>query len=136
MNDRERFKAICKGQDVDYVPIIGLPGAAGLSFGGAWGQIFQRLLDTGMPSRVKGWNEETCWDQQAAQSWSDYWGTLTPITIDFWPSQPCPGIQSKKTKQGNYELVEYNTGAVTRQVLDNVSSMCCITINYKPLYAN
>jgi uroporphyrinogen-III decarboxylase len=119
MNEKERFKAICKGQNVDYVPLIGLPGASGLSFGGAWGQIHQRLLDTGMPARVKGWNYETRWDQQAAQSWSDYWGTLTPLSVDFWPSQPCPGVQSKKSQQGDYEIVEYNTGAVTRQVLDN-----------------
>ncbi len=56
MNELERFKAVCNGQTVDYVPLIGLPGASGLSFGGAWGQIYQQLVDTGMPARVKGWN--------------------------------------------------------------------------------
>ena len=70
MNDLERFKAICAGQPVDYVPLIGLPGASGLAFGGAWGQIYQRLLDTGMPRRIQGWDYETQWDQAAAHSWS------------------------------------------------------------------
>ncbi len=118
MNEKERFQAICRGQQVDYIPLIGLPGASGLSFGGAWGQIYQRLLDTGMPKHVKGWNYQTQWDPIAAQSWSDYWGTLTPLTIDFWPCDPCPGIQSKKTYRDGYEIIEYNTGAITRQILD------------------
>lgn len=118
MNERERFQTICKGKPVDYVPLIGLPGASGLSFGGAWGHIYQRLLQTGMPSYVRGWNYETGWDERAAESWSRYWGTLTPLTVDFWPSEPCKGVQSKIRRQGQYEIVEYDTGAVTRQVLD------------------
>ena len=118
MNDLERFKAICRGQEVDYVPLIGLPGASGLAFGGAWGQIYQRLLDTGMPASVQGWNYDTQWDPRAAQSWSRYWGTLTPLHADFWPCEPAEGIQSKKYLRDGYEVLEYNTGAVTRQVLD------------------
>lgn len=118
MNELERFKAICRGQDVDYVPIIGLPGASGLAFGGAWGQIYQRLLDTGMPANIRGWDYESRWNEQAARSWSDYWGTLTPLMPEIWPSQPGPGVQSKTYQKDGYEIIEYNTGAVTRQVLD------------------
>ena len=95
MNDLERFKAICRGQEVDYVPLIGLPGASGLAFGGAWGQIYQRLLDTGMPSEIQGWNYQSQWGPQAARSWSEYWGTLTPLHADFWPCDSCEGVQSK-----------------------------------------
>jgi len=36
MNDLERFKSVCRGEKPDFVPIIGLPGASGLAFGGAW----------------------------------------------------------------------------------------------------
>ncbi len=118
MNDRERFKAVCRGQQVDYVPLIGLPGASGLAFGGAWGQIYRRLLDTGMPPEVQGWNVQSQWDPEAARSWSEYWGTLTPLHIDFWPCEPCEGIRSKTYQKDGYEIIEYNTGAVTRQVRD------------------
>jgi uroporphyrinogen-III decarboxylase len=119
MNDLQRFKAICRGQQADFVPIIGLPGASGLAFGGAWGQVYQRLIETGMPPSVKPWTTQTQWRPDAAKSWSDYWGTLTPLTVDFWPCEPPTGIKSKKTVEGDYEIVEYNTGAVTRQLINN-----------------
>jgi len=118
MNDLERFQAVCRGQPVDYVPLIGLPGASGLAFGGAWGQIYQRLLDTGMPPSVQGWNYQTQWDPSAARSWSEFWGTLTPLHADFWPSDPAEGVQFVKRLQDGYEIIEYNTGALTRQVID------------------
>ena len=54
MNDLERFKAVCRGEQADFVPIIGLPGASGLAFGGAWGEVYDRLIKTGLPSWVKG----------------------------------------------------------------------------------
>ncbi len=119
MNHLERFKAVCRNQPVDYVPTIGLPGASGLSFGGAWGQIYQRLVATGMPAHVKGWDYETGWAAQAGRSWNEFWGTLTPLTIDFFPAEAACGIQQKTTRQDQYEIVEYETGAKTRQVLDN-----------------
>ena len=30
MNDLERFKAVCRGEKPDFVPVIGLPGESGL----------------------------------------------------------------------------------------------------------
>ena len=119
MTHLERFKAICRGQQVDYVPIIGLPGASGVAFGGAWGQVYLRLIDTGMPKSIKGWSAETGWDADAAQSWSEFWGTLTPLTIDAFPSDPPKGVRFNKKVQGQYEILEYETGAVTRQLIDN-----------------
>ncbi|MGA2914704.1 MAG: uroporphyrinogen decarboxylase family protein [Sedimentisphaerales bacterium] len=125
MNQLERFKAVCRGQDVDYVPIIGFPGASGIAFGGAWGEIYQRLLETGMPKWVKGWTEESRWSFEAAKSWSDFWGTVTPLTVDFWPCQPPQGVKFNKKIEGKYEILEYETGAVTRQFINgsNVYSM-------------
>jgi uroporphyrinogen decarboxylase len=119
MTHLERFKAICRGQETDYVPIIGLPGASGVAFGGAWGQVYQRLLDTGMPDYIKGWTTETGWDIEAAKSWSDYWGTLTPLTIQSWPCEPAKGLKYNRKVNGQYEILEYETGAVTKQLLDN-----------------
>lgn len=118
MNALERFRAVCRGQAADYVPVIGLPGASGLAFGGAWGRIYERLIETGMPAEVRGWDYDTRWAPEAAQSWSDFWGTLTPLHVDFMPAEPAPGIRSHRRREGAYEIIEYETGAVTRQVVD------------------
>ncbi|HAL44335.1 MAG: hypothetical protein A2Y12_16055 [Planctomycetes bacterium GWF2_42_9] len=119
MNQLERFKAVCRGQDVDYVPIIGFPGASGLAFGGAWGEIYQRLLDTGMPSYVKGWDAQNLWSQSAAKSWSDFWGTVTPLTLDFFPAEPAQGEKFEKKIEGRFEIITYETGAITKQLIGN-----------------
>lgn len=119
MNQLERFKAVCKGQSVDYVPIIGLPGASGLAFGGAWGEIYKRLIDTGMPDYVKGWNEKTLWAPDAAKSWSDFWGTVTPLTLDFFPASAPVGAKVSKRIDGCFEILEYETGALTKQLIGN-----------------
>ncbi|MEN6383774.1 MAG: uroporphyrinogen decarboxylase family protein [Phycisphaerales bacterium] len=119
MNQLERFKAVCKGQAVDYVPIIGFPGASGLAFGGAWGEIYQRLIDTGMPKTVKGWEAQTAWAPQAAKSWSEFWGTVTPLTLDFFPAEPAKGARFERKVDGQFEIITYETGAITRQLIGN-----------------
>lgn len=122
MNDLERFKAVCRGEQADFVPIIGLPGASGLSFGGAWGEVYDRLIETGMPSWVKGWNSKTQWHEDAAESWSRFWGTLTPLTVDFWPGEPAKGIKYDTRREGDFEIIEYETGAMTKQLVDAENS--------------
>ncbi len=119
MNHIERFRAVCRGLPVDYVPILGLPGASGAAFGGAWGQVYDNLIKTGMPDFVKPWTFETQWDLDAAKPWSDFWGTLTPLTLNFFPADPPPGIKFNKRIDGQYEYLEYETGAVTKQMRDN-----------------
>ncbi len=119
MTDLERFKSVCRGQPVDFVPIMGFPGASGIAFGGAWGRIYEKLVKTGMPERVLPWTYEKQWDEIAAKPWSDFWGTLTPLTVDFFPAVPCKGVQCKKTIKDGYEYIEYQTGALTRQLVDN-----------------
>ena len=53
MNDLERFLAICRGEQPDYVPIYGFPGAPGMSRG-CMAKTHDRLRATGMPGHVGG----------------------------------------------------------------------------------
>lgn len=115
MNMIERFSAVCRGESVDYIPILGLPGASGLAFGGAWGEIYNRLIATGMPDSVTGWTEENAFQPDASLPWSEFWGTLSPITIDFLATDQPGKISSEKTIHGEFEVVKYETGAVTRR---------------------
>ncbi|MCC6123977.1 MAG: hypothetical protein IT426_03370 [Pirellulales bacterium] len=119
MNHFERFRAVCRGESVDYVPILGLPGASGAAFGGAWGEIYRRLLDTGMPPSVIGWTEENAALPDASRPWSKYWGTLSPITLPFWACDRRGEIKHRKTVRDGFEILEYETGAVTRQIVGN-----------------
>jgi hypothetical protein len=128
MTELERFKCVCRGQEPDYVPILGLPGAAGVSYGGAWGEIHRALLRTGMPEWVddwNGWSPADPTDVGKVPTWSKYWGTASPIVVDIWPSEPAVGINTKRTTKDCYEIIEYETGAVTRQLVnnDNIYSM-------------
>jgi len=118
LNDIERFKAIVDGQQPDYVPIFGFPGAPGVSHG-AMAKTHERLVATGMPDWVDGcagydgrpWVSET---------WHRYWGTTGPIGIDFFPAEPSgKGLKSTTRIEDGMEIIECETGALTRQVIDN-----------------
>jgi len=116
MNDRERFLAVVRGEPVDYVPVFGFTGAPGVS-AGCMRKTYDRLRATGMPD-VGG-----CWDADGAtpdlEGWYRYWGTTGPLTLDFFPAEPARGIGSERRVEGEFEIIEYETGARTRQVLDN-----------------
>jgi hypothetical protein len=116
MTDRERFTAVVRGQPVDYVPVFGFIGAPGVS-AGCMRKTYDRLRATGMPD-VGG-----CWDIGGAtpdlEGWYRYWGTTGPITLGFFPAEPARGIQRERRVQDGFEIIEYETGARTRQVLDN-----------------
>ncbi|MBN2291673.1 MAG: hypothetical protein JXM70_04570 [Pirellulales bacterium] len=122
MNHIERFRAVCRGDAVDYVPILGLPGASGVAFGGAWGEIHRRLVETGMPRSVLGWTEENAFKSEASLPWSQYWGTLSPITVHFWACDRPGRVELEKSVRDGFEVIEYETGAVTRQVIGNDDS--------------
>jgi len=116
MNDRERFKAICHGEHVDYVPILGFPGAWGFA-GGVLAPTHARLIDEGMPDWVDG-----CIDMdrgKSSEKWNRYWGTTEPVEIDFRTVPKATGIKSEKHVEGEREVVEYESGALTRQVIGN-----------------
>ncbi len=116
MTERERFRAVVRGAPVDYVPIFGFTGAPGVA-AGCMRKTYERLLATGMPD-VGG-----CWELGGAtpdlEGWYRYWGTTGPLTLDFFPAERAKGIASESRVQGEFEIIEYETGARTRQVIDN-----------------
>ena len=116
MTDRERFIAIVRNEPHDYVPIFGFVGAPGVS-AGAMRKTYDRLRATGMPD-VGG-----CWDVGGdtpdLEGWYRYWGTTGPSTLDFFPAEHSRGIASERREKDGFEIIEYESGARTRQVLDN-----------------
>jgi hypothetical protein len=116
MTDRERFVAVARGEPCDYVPIFGLNDAPGVS-AGCMKKTYDRLRATGMPD-VGG-----CWDLGGEtpdlEGWYRYWGTTGPVGTGFFPAEPAPGIESERRLEGGFEVIEYETGARTRQVIDN-----------------
>lgn len=113
MNGLERFQCVVRGEKPDYMPIFAFPGAPGMSLG-AMRKTRQRLFETGMPTHVGGNGKTTDVD-----SWMRYWGTVGPT----WPGIACvsgvQGIANTCRTEGEFEIVEYESGAITRQVQDN-----------------
>jgi hypothetical protein len=118
MTNRERFLAVAIGHEPDYIPIFGFPGASGMS-GGALKWTHRRLVETGMPAWVGGSYED--WTCRDAGSWHRYWGTAEPIQPDFSMARGAPGIKHTKRIENGFEIVEYESGAIERQVLDNAN---------------
>ncbi len=116
MNRIERFKAVCAGEQPDYVPIFGMPGAPGMSRG-AMAKTHQRLVETGMPDWVDGCHRlgKKC----STESWYRYWGTTGPLALDFSAAEGAKGFKTSRRVENGMEVVESETGAVTRQVIDN-----------------
>ena len=117
MTPVERFKAICRFERPDYVPIFGFPGAPGMSQG-AMRKTHERLVETGMPAWVDGC--QSLGRRSSTRTWRRYWGTTGPIYPDFFPADPGGGgIRSETRIEGDREIIEYETGALTRQVIEN-----------------
>ena len=117
MNDLVRFKAIVNFEKPDYYPIFGFPGAPGFS-AGCMSPTHQKLVDEGMPAYVGG--NYTGGEFTETESWYKYWGTTGPLTLDFFPAEPTgKTIKCEKRREGNFEVLEYETGEITRQVINN-----------------
>jgi hypothetical protein len=116
MTDRERFVAIATGQEPDYTPIFGFPGAPGMS-GGALRLTHQRLVATGMPPGVGGC--VTDWKTQDVESWHRYWGTTGPIGPDFSVASGAEGIRTTRRQENGCVIIEGEDGSVTREVVGN-----------------
>jgi len=116
MNDLERFKAVCRGERADYVPIFAFPGAPGMS-GGAMAKTHARLVETGMPEWVDGCHR--LGEPDSTDTWHRYWGTTQPIVIDFFPAEPAKGFRTQRRVEGEFEIITSESGEVTRQVIDN-----------------
>jgi len=116
MDHLERFRAVCRGDRPDYVPIFSFPGAPGMG-GGAMAKTHRRLVETGMPEWVDGCHSLSRRD--SVETWHRYWGTTQPIGIDFFPAEPARGFEVRRRREGEFEVLESESGAVTRQVIDN-----------------
>ena len=109
MNQLERFRAVCRGEEPDYVPIFSFPGAPGMG-GGCMAKTHDRLVATGMPLHVRVENVE---------SWHRYWGTTQPVGCHVTLGRGARGFNTTRRIEGEFEIIESESGAVTRQVIDN-----------------
>lgn len=116
MTDRERFKAVVRFEQPDYVPIFAFPGAPGMS-NGCMRPTRERLVEQGMPEWVGA--EHVAYQSEPLWSWQRYWGTTSPVFPGISTAIPGPGIRSEKRIEDGFEIIEYETGARTRQVIDN-----------------
>ncbi|MFC1582478.1 hypothetical protein ACFL4W_02950 [Planctomycetota bacterium] len=116
MNELERFKAVVNFEKPDYMPIFGFPGAPGMSRG-CMAKTHQRLVDTGMPAEVGGVGAPG--SRESVDSWKKFWGTADPLTLDFEVQGGAPGFKTTTRVEGEFEIIESESGAVTRQVIDN-----------------
>ena len=113
----ERFKAVCRFGQPDYTPIFAFHGSPGMSHG-AMQKTHRRLVETGMPEWVDGCH--SLGRRGPTETWHRFWGTTGPRYLDFVPADPGgKGIGSQKRIEGDREIIEYETGALTRQVVDN-----------------
>ena len=117
MNDLERFKAVAHFEEPDYVPIFGFPGAPGMS-GGCMKKTHDRLVSTGMPAHVGAvWRLGQ--GVTDVESWQRYWGAAGPVICDIPLKRGVKGFATKRRIEGEFEIIESESGAITRQVIDN-----------------
>ena len=114
MTNVERSRAILRFEQPDYYPIFGFPGAPGFS-DGCMEPTRLRLCEQGMP----GWVGKPRDGEKDRDSWRRYWGTTGPVYPDFSLALPAKEISCERRIEGAYEILEYETGARTRQLLDN-----------------
>lgn len=115
MTPRERFQAVARFETPDYVPIFGFPYAPGMSWG-CMRLTYERLLATGMPD-VGG--NFYGWEYHNPEGWFRYWGTTGPIFPDFALAWGAEGFKTTSRIEDGFEIIECESGAITRQVLDN-----------------
>ena len=120
MDELERFQAVVRFEKPDYVPIFGFPGAPGMSRG-CMKNTYDRLVATGMPAEVGGMGAPGRAAAEVA-GWRRYWGTTDPMECDFILGRGARGFEEKRRLEGEFEVVESESGAVTRQVIANEST--------------
>jgi uroporphyrinogen decarboxylase len=78
------------------------------------------LIATGMPRHVGGcYDNGVCRD---VESWFRYWGTTGPIDIDFSMVSGEKGFRTTTRREGEFEIIESESGEITRQVIDNANT--------------
>ncbi len=116
MTQRDRFLAVATGDTPDYVPIFGFSGSPGMA-GGCMAKTHDRLVATGMPAHVGG--RYALGGVRDVEGWYRYWGTTGPMPLDFRVSSGAEGFRETRRREGDFEFIESENGAVTRQVVDN-----------------
>lgn len=119
MTDRERIKAIINFERPDYIPIFAFPGAPGMS-NGCMESTRKRLVEQGMPEWVG--ERRAPYQSGPLWSWQKYWGTTSPVYAPNSTAIPGLGIKSETRTEGEFEIIEYETGARTKQVIDNANT--------------
>ena len=107
MNELERFKTVVHFEEPDYWPLVTMGGLGYIHKAG-----LAKLHSEGLPESVND-----------IPSWCRYWGQCT---FDMAPNlgTGAPGIKSESRIEGEFEIIEYETGAVTRQVVNNDMAYC------------
>ncbi len=102
MTDRERFLSVVRFEKPDHWPLINMDGLGFVHSGG-----LPKLHAEGLPERVND-----------LESWIAYWGQST---IDLAPNvgRDAPGVKSERRIEDEFEYIRYETGALTRQVVNN-----------------
>ena len=102
MTQLERFLAVVRFERPDYWPLLNVSGLGYVHGGG-----LLKLHREGLPEHVRD-----------LESWLTYWGQcgldgVTPLGRD------APGIKRETWTEGEFEFIRSETGALTRQVLNN-----------------
>ena len=117
MNDLQRFLAVCHGEKPDYVPLFGIMGAQGIA-NYPLNDVYKNLVNTGMPDIMGFYAPEKINGEPIG--WHKYWGVDNPIYSNIFAAHKWGrGIKSTTTIKNGFEYIEYETGALTRQVLGN-----------------
>jgi len=116
VTNRERLKAILRFEKPDYVPIFGFPGAGGMSQP-PLPSVRERLVEQGMPEWVGA--DSVPFQRSVDDSWERYWGVTGPVYPPFSLAKEGPGVKCDRWVEGDFEIIEYETGARIRQVIDN-----------------
>lgn len=128
MNNLERFKAVARFEKPDYVPVFAFPWAGGVSWAVSEPDRL-RLVEEGMPawvgdtgydsSKVEGDFYPYYLEKGGQDTWMKYWGATGALFLDFFPAETGKEIKTMKRIEGEWEIVESETGAITKQVLHN-----------------
>ena len=107
MTELERFKCVVNFEKPDYWPLL-CAHALGPPHGGG----YVKLHREGLPEEVND-----------TDSWARYWGMCTYDHV-YPVGEGAPGVKSEKVQEGEFEIIRYETGAVTRQVVGNELVYC------------
>ena len=102
MTELERFLSVVRFEKPDYWPSLTAWGVGGVHQGG-----LLKLYQEGLPENVG-----------EMESWCRYWGQCTFESVESI-GRDAPGIKTESWIEGEFEYVRSETGALTRQVLDN-----------------